>query len=205
METTMRSKIRLLAIALALATAPAASALAQDAQAPAAAPATTPSPAPATSKMRVALVVTDELRSSKWGEKSWGGKGVNNLSDAVVSHSTAMLSDMGADVRPATATDKIDGVQYYVTPVIKRAEQSIGMFAWSKDRYTLALEWRVTDDKGSTVLLDTVVGEATGTGGNAFTAHDHAIKIFKDLMDDTFTKSRTLLTPVLVHPAGAAS
>jgi hypothetical protein len=73
------------------------------------------------------------------------------------------------------------------------------MFAWSKDRYTLVLEWRVTDAKGSTVLLDTVIGEGTGAGGNAFSAHDQAIKIFKALMDDTFAKSRALLTPALAH------
>ncbi len=183
------------------AASPATSAWAADAGAPPAAPDAQASAGPQSpAKLQVALVVSDELKSSKWGEKSWGGKGVNNLSDAIVSHTTAMLGDMGAEVRTATPSDHIDGVQYYVTPVIKRAEQALGMFAWSKDRYTLALEWRVTDVKGSTVLLDTVVGEATGTGGNTFTAHDHAIAIFKDLMDDTFTKSRTLLTPVLVRP-----
>lgn len=160
------------------------------------APAATPGPA----KMLVALVVSDELKSSKWGEKSWGGKGVNNLSDAIVSHATAMLSDMGDDARTVTPSDRIEGAQYYVTPVIKRAEQAPGTFAWSKDRYTLALEWRVTDAKGATILLDTVVGEGTAAGGNTFTAHDQAIKIFKLLMDDTCTKSRALLTPVLVRP-----
>jgi len=180
------------------------------APAPAAQP-TTPAPAPPAAaqsppatRSLVAIVVTQPLKDAKWN-REWGamftgGKKVNNLADAITGQTQAMLTDMGLDSKVVDPADKPDGVRFYLTPNIKQAQQTTGVFAFSRVSDTLVVEWRVTNPAGDTLLLDTVVSAGESAIGNVFTADGESKLRFQRLMDDFTAKSKTLLTPALTHP-----
>ena|SRR5579862_5710239 len=168
------------------------------------APAAAAAPAPPATRSLVAIVVTQPLKDAKWN-REWGamftgGKKVNNLADAITGQAQAMLTDMGLDSKVVEAADKPDGVRFYLTPNIKQAQQTTGVFAFSRVSDTLVVEWRVTDAAGSTQLLDTVVSTGESAIGNVFTADGESKLRFQRLMDDFTAKSKALLTPTLTHP-----
>ena len=189
--------------ALALAT----SAMAGDEPANTAAAPTTAaaqSPAQPATRALVAIVVTQPLKDAKWN-REWGamftgGKKVNNLAEAIAGQTQAMLTDMGLDSKVVDPADKPDGVRFYLTPQVKQAQQTTGVFAFSRVSDTLVVEWRVTDAAGATQLLDTVVSTGESAIGNVFTADGESKLRFQRLMDDFTAKSKTLLTPALTHP-----
>jgi hypothetical protein len=180
---------------------------------PAAAPASAPSPQAssvpaatpvAAARSLVAIVVTQPLKDAKWN-REWGamftgGRKVNNLAEAITGQAQAMLSDMGLDSKVVGAAEKLDGARFYLTPQVKQAQQTTGVFAFSRVSDTLVVEWRVTDGAGSTQLLDTVVSTGESAIGNVFTAEGESKLRFQRLMDDFTAKSKTLLTPALTHP-----
>ena len=152
----------------------------------------------------VAIVVTQPLRDAKWN-REWGamftgGKKVNNLAEAVSLQTQAMLDEMGFDSKVVGASEKLDGARFYLTPTIKQAQQTTGVFAFSRVSDTLVVEWRLTDASGATLLLDTVVGTGESAIGNVFTADGESKLRFGRLMDDLTAKSKTLLAPALSHP-----
>ena len=192
-------------LALLCALAAGSPALAGDAPASAAPAASAPaSAAPPATRPLVAIVVTDDLKAAKWN-REWGdqlfsgGKMVNDLATAISTQAQTMLGDMGYDAKIIAASDKLDGAQFYVTPVIKQNNQTTGMFAFSRVSDTIVLEWRVTDGAGGTLLVDSVEGVGTSAEGNVFTASGESKTRFKRLMEDLFGKSKTLLTPALPH------
>jgi hypothetical protein len=178
---------------------------ANTAAAPAATPAAdTTAPAPPATRPLIAIVVTEPLKDAKWnrewGSMFTGGKKVNDLSEAITGQTQAMLGDMGFDSKVVDPTIKPDGARFYLTPVVKQAQQTTGVFAFSRVSDTLVVEWRVTNAAGDTQLLDTVVGTGESAIGNVFTAESESKLRFQRLMDDLFGKSKTLLTPALTHP-----
>jgi hypothetical protein len=173
---------------------------------PAAQPTESQSPTaqPPTTRGLVAIVVTQPLKDAKWN-REWGamftgGKKVNDLAEAITLQTQAMLTEMGFDSKVVDPSEKPDGVRFYLTPVIKQAQQTTAVFAFSRVSDTLVVEWRVANPAGDTQLLDTVVGAGESAIGNVFTAQSESKLRFQRLMDDLSAKSKTLLAPVLTHP-----
>ena len=194
---------------------PATGADASNSAAPANATAPTPPPvaaqappAPAAGPLTVALVITPEFKAIVWNHDSalmrpfYAQGKENNIGQATADALVAMLQTMGLNAQVVASTDeagKVAGAAYTLAPTIQRYEQhNEGITTFAPFTETMALQWTVTDSKGANVLLDTVLGSATGHLGNNFIANSRAQKIENDLLADVTTKSTALLKPVLV-------
>jgi len=115
-----------------------------------------------------------------------------------------LLNKMALDVHVVASPDeaqKVSGVTYVLEPTLQRYEEhNQGITTFAPFVETVVVQWKVTDAKGATVLLDTVLATATGKLGNNFIAADRAQKIENQMLDDLKAKSTALLQPVLVSP-----
>jgi len=89
------------------------------------------------------------------------------------------------------------GVSLQVVPRVVRMEWANGIHS-ARDRvFDLALEWRVVNGTGQTILVETVIGEGSANIGSAFSAHSNLNNARGNLMEDTFKKSQARLEPEL--------
>jgi hypothetical protein len=149
----------------------------------------------------VALVIKADLRTAKWSETMMGDTYEAPLGDALTAGAKQMLLGMFKTVETVQTPGGLPTAVYYVTPTMQRIEHTRGLWAWNDQVFTMAVEWRVTDQAGQTVLLDTIISEGRGPQGNGFTIRSETRDALGRLMNDTFTKARARLEPVLRHKA----
>ena len=71
-----------------------------------------------------------------------------------------------------------------------KADQSLGVMAWSKVNFTLVIEWRALDRASkNTIWLKTITADASETEGNLFTGKKHRRILIQKLFDDLSFKT----------------
>ena len=71
-----------------------------------------------------------------------------------------------------------------------KADQSLGVMAWSKVNFTLVVEWKALDRANTnTIWLKTITADATETEGNVFTGKKHQRILMQKLFDDLSVKT----------------
>ena len=145
----------------------------------------------------IALVVTPELRAARWQESINDDTSVAELGEPLIENSRRMLEGMFRTVRVVPSASPIPGVRFYVMPTMHYIAHADAAWAFGDQIFIMKLEWRVINDSGETVFIDTIVGEARGRTGNIFTYQGDTREVLLRLVDDTFAKSRESLAPVL--------
>ena len=71
-----------------------------------------------------------------------------------------------------------------------KADQSLGVMAWSKINFTLVVEWTALDRVSkNTIWLKTITADTTETEGNVFTGKKHQSILMQRLFDDLSIKT----------------
>jgi len=146
-----------------------------------------------------ALVVTPDLRAAKWSESMMGDTFEAPLGDALIAGAKQLLLDMFSTVEVVPTPGGISKALYYVAPTMLRIEHTQAAWAFGEQVFTMAVEWRVTDRDGQTVLVDTIISEGRGRQGNVFTYKGDTKTTLGRLINDTFAKAEGKLSPVLRH------
>jgi hypothetical protein len=173
------------------------------AAAPAAPPAVAMQP-----RIPVALVITPDLKAIVWTKTPellrpmYQVGDVNDLGQATEDACVDLLKTMALDVHVVASPDEaqtVSGARYFLVPTIQRYEEhNQGLTTFAPFVETIVVQWKVTDAKGNTVLLDTVLATATGKLGNNFISATRAENIEDKMLADLKTKSTALLQPVLI-------
>jgi hypothetical protein len=139
--------------------------------------------------MRVALVLTEELRRAQWENRGTGyalpfGDHLAQNSEALT---RALFSEASAhtDFSESTAAD----FAAILIPRVVFVEHSLGIWKWNPSTITMALEWTLKDRQGAIVWVDTVKGEGSTETGNAFTGRDRMRERAGLVIEDVFRKS----------------
>lgn len=149
----------------------------------------------------IALVITAELQAAKWIYKNCAGGDDNcgvpiPLGDPIVHYSKQMLAGFYRELRVTPSIEKVDEAKLFITPTLRHFERGIPVSTNLPKFFSMGIEWRVTDPSGKILLLDTVIGEGSGTGA----AYGEYINpVLGKLFQDVFTKSRARLVPVLTQ------
>jgi hypothetical protein len=152
----------------------------------------------------VVVYIAPEITNRKWSNQSVLFRPIflvsdqmNNVGKVVTDRITTLVATLSPDAKVVTSPASSGGAKFYIVPTIKRLDQISGMFAWDDLSYVIELEWRVTDQTGAVVLLDTAKGEAKGKFGTSFTATSNAERIEGEMLDQAMAQSATLLKPIL--------
>jgi hypothetical protein len=71
-----------------------------------------------------------------------------------------------------------------------KADQSLGVMAWSKINFTIVVEWTALDRVSkNTIWLKTITADATETEGNLFTGKKHQSILMQKLFDNLSIKT----------------
>lgn len=141
---------------------------------------------------RAGLVIDDNLLKYQFEFKMMGDKWVfpfgqslkdyaKNVSDNCFSSVTVYSSDKAAAGQ---------GANLILHPKPLKAEQAMGVMAWSDRKFTLQVEWTAKDGLNDrTVWLQTITAEGVNKSGNAFTYKKRQDELFQFLFDDLTTKT----------------
>lgn len=107
------------------------------------------------------------------------------------------MASLFGTVETASGPAGVPGAKYYVSLSLQRIEHTAASWAFGEQVLTMAIEWRVTNQAGQTILADTIISEGRGRQGNIYTYKGDTRAVLGRLMDDTFAKARDRLAPVL--------
>lgn len=147
----------------------------------------------------VALVVTPELKAASWDFLKCGNDCAIALGEPIIHYSKQLLGGFYKDVKVLNSVGVGAEAQLFITPTLRHIERGTGGLAGARMVANMGIEWRVIDQSGKTIFLDTIVGEGVGTMGNAFTFNAHFNDVLGKMFDDIFTRSRSRLSPVLLR------
>jgi hypothetical protein len=137
--------------------------------------------------MKVALVLTHELRNAEWQNVGTGyilpfGEHLAQNSEVLT---RALFSEVAVHKElPEPTAEDFTAV---LIPRMVFVEQSLGIWKWNPSTFTMALEWTLKDQRGTIVWVDTVKGTGSTETGNAFTGRERMRAGF--VIEDVFLKS----------------
>lgn len=140
--------------------------------------------------MKVALVLSDELRQARW-ERSAGGETVvlpfgEHLATNSENVARALFSGVTVQTSPGPVPPEAAGL---LVPRMVFIEQSFGIWVWDDANITMGLEWTFKDRDGRVVWVDTVKGTGTNATGNLFTSRTRMTERAGLVIEDVFRKS----------------
>jgi hypothetical protein len=139
--------------------------------------------------MKVALVLTEELRNAEWENVGTGY--ILPFGEHLAQNSEVLTRTLFSEVvvhkeLPGPAAEDFAAV---LIPRMMFVEQSLGIWKWNASTITMALEWTLTDQQGTIVWVDTVKGTGSTETGNAFTGRDRMRERAGLVIEDVFRKS----------------
>ncbi len=141
---------------------------------------------------KAALVLDDALMKYQFESRMMGDKWVFPFGPALKDYAQHISENCFAQVTTypsiETATDK--DADLILHPKALKAEQAMGLMAWSDRKFTLQVEWIARDRSNkNTVWLQTFTAEGVNSSGNAFTGSSHQKILFQRLFDDLSLKT----------------
>jgi hypothetical protein len=80
--------------------------------------------------------------------------------------------------------------RYTLEPKVAFINQSFGVTAFSEARTSIGIEWKLLNNRGELVWVETIQGEGLGTPGNMFTGKERQKERFQLALQDLFQKSQ---------------
>lgn len=146
-------------------------------------------------RLRVRLVLTRELRATRWERKSMGDTWSVPMGENLCRNSENLCRQLFQEVAvESTAVMGVTNVDAVLTPRVVAVEQSAGAMAWGEAKSVLMLEWSMTDREGKPAWVETVKGEAKTATGNAFTYKGNTEKRVGMMLEQVFLKSHEAMT-----------
>jgi hypothetical protein len=142
--------------------------------------------------LAVNLWITGDLMSTQWQRISGDGKYFlipigNQLAKNSIEVSDLLFKDV---VVVNTSSSKGTGqAQAILTPRVVEIERSLGGDAFSESIFIIVLEWKLEDNQGNTIWIDSIKGEGRAEIGNIYNHKKKAAEQIEILLKDLFSKS----------------
>jgi hypothetical protein len=161
--------------------------------------------------LHAVLVLNKELTDFKHEYHMEGDTWVYPFGPALQDYARQVAGASLRQVDEAGSTDAAlanPNADIVLIPRPVKADQSLGVMAWSKVNFTLVVEWTALDRASkNTIWLKTITADATETEGNLFSGKAHEKILMQKLFDDLSIKTHDALvnSPELRGSAGNPS
>lgn len=152
-------------------------------------------------RLRVGLNITDELRKAKWEKALGGGTWVIPIGESLAQNSDTLARHVFTEIvhvsgPPPSQTLSVDAI---LTPKLAYINRITGATSFGKFIIAIKVEWNLTAPDSKPIWVETVDGEASGTGWT------DPEKMLKEALEELLRKSQQAMASSDVIRRFAAS